>query len=157
MGRARSGLLSMAVALAASTGCAPDMDSRLEGVWYRADDHGRRVDVQFLGEGVYLYRLKGRSWEFTGEYTWDDETETMTLVDRYCGTGLPGTYRVGFRRDSLIFTALDDKYCDRRMMLDGPPWYRVDPAEVDDTAGMQRNPNFTEPFAAESNDSSEVQ
>jgi len=37
----------------------------------------------------------------------------ITMLDFYCGTGVPGVYRFAVKGDSLSFECLDDSKCDR--------------------------------------------
>jgi|GEM_PF-5860527 len=112
-------------------GCQARLEKRLampqSGEWVRADDTASDVTAQyrisFMPGGEYRIIAGNTGMVFGGSFERVGK-DTLRLTDTFCGTKLPGEYRVTFDGSTLTFSLLNDKYCARGNIFPGA-WVRV--------------------------------
>jgi hypothetical protein len=84
--------------------------SRLVGTWINMH-HPKLPELVINENGTYFLKFLRDGMQFNGNYQISEDL--IHFVDFYCGTAVPGIYRVKMAGDSLVFDPVDDSKCDR--------------------------------------------
>lgn len=105
----------------------------LRGRWTHTKQSGVVVELEISELGHYSYAKSGIMQSFPGEMTLSEGQ--VVFVDRYCGTSLPGVYRIEFggfkggKPTTFELTKIDDEICTRKTDFPGE-WARVGDARL---------------------------
>lgn len=116
-------LMIVAIGTVLTTGVSSCTSSKngIEGtIWQRNDKVGSKLNIRFGEHGRYSLYFYSIRTQFDGEYTVSGDT--VRIVDKYCGTSLPGMFKFTVKKNELHFQTIDDKLCERRKILSDDVW-----------------------------------
>ncbi|MBD3420689.1 MAG: hypothetical protein GF398_11280 [Chitinivibrionales bacterium] len=114
-------IISSIIFLLSATGCDLEKRHPLAGEWSRYISPSTVITIKFGEDGSFRYFHKDQELPYDGSYSYEEDI--VTVVDKYCGTALPGKYRFESGKKEITFALVDDQWCTRKRYFVGT-WHK---------------------------------
>jgi len=128
----------------------------LVGVWNGQSKENKHIQLTFDEDNTFYIQINQMGWD--GTYDIIDKN-TVRIVDKYCGTKLPGMYKFSIKKEQIEFEVITDEYCQRRIFFPVGEWVLLDqnPSESAEKIARQMNVGPALKSIAEKKETSQAQ